>query len=122
MAVKGNNQKSLTVSEVTVDRILSHYLWNSHTPPKPEDRTAVVTDTDRDAIKIDAADYMRNGAGRYASAANFKVLRNSSMKKDCCRAASLILLMKLAIRFMGRKILKILNKKCLIQSEVRGLP
>lgn len=55
-----NNQKPLTVSEVTVGRILSHYLWNSPTPPKPEDRTAVATDADRDAVKIDAADYIKN--------------------------------------------------------------
>lgn len=77
------NKQSLTVSEVTVDRILSHYLWNSPTPPTPEDRTVVVTDTDRDAIKIDAADYMRNGAGRYASGRLKNPFKSFSVAESC---------------------------------------
>ncbi len=68
-----DEQKSLTASEVTVDRVLSHYLWNSPTPPKYEQMAASITDSTRTAIKIDAIDYMKNGAGKYASAADFKM-------------------------------------------------
>lgn len=70
------NQKTLTVSEVTVDRILSHYLWNTPTPPKREQMSASKTNADRTPVKIDASDYMQNGAGRYASAADFKMFEN----------------------------------------------
>lgn len=32
-----NKQKSLRASEVTIDRVLSHYLWNKSIPPRRED-------------------------------------------------------------------------------------
>ncbi len=76
-----NNQKPLTVSEVTVGRILSHYLWNSSAPPKPETMETAATDAARTAVKIDAADYMKNGAGRYVSVADFKMFENFFIKK-----------------------------------------
>ncbi len=63
-----NIQKSLKVSEVTVDRILSHYLWNSPTPPKREHMAASQTNAARMPVRIDAVDYMKNGEDRYASA------------------------------------------------------
>ncbi|WP_373740044.1 calcium-binding protein [Neisseria sp.] len=75
------NQKSLKVSEITVDRILSHYLWNSSTPPKREHMAASKTDAARTPVRIDAVDYMQNGAGRYASAANFALFENFFKKK-----------------------------------------
>ncbi|HFC8458551.1 TPA: calcium-binding protein [Neisseria subflava] len=67
------NKGSLKVSEVTVDRVLSQYLWNSPIPPKRENMAASVTSANRTPIKIDAVDYMKNGAGKYASAADFKM-------------------------------------------------
>lgn len=59
-----NNQKPLTVSEVTVGRILSHYLWNSSAPPKPETMETAATDAARTAVKIDAVDYIKNSGFR----------------------------------------------------------
>lgn len=67
------NKGSLKASEVTVDRVLSQYLWNSPIPPKRENMAASVTSANRTPIKIDAIDYMKNGAGKYASAADFKM-------------------------------------------------
>lgn len=68
-----NNKRPLTVSEVTIDRVLSHYLWNRSIPPRKEDMATAVTQAERTPINIDAADYMQNGPGRYVSAANFKM-------------------------------------------------
>ncbi|QMT36029.1 calcium-binding protein [Neisseria wadsworthii] len=68
------NQKPLTVDQVTVDRVLSHYLWNSPTPPSCGDMKSRMNrpnNSDREALKIDAVDYMKNGGGRFASAADF---------------------------------------------------
>lgn len=62
-----DNQKSLTVSDVTVDRILSQYLWNSPIPPKREDVGISITSANRTPVKIDATDYMKNGANQYAA-------------------------------------------------------
>ena len=61
-----NKQKSLIVSEVTIDRVLSHYLWNTAMLPKKENMASLVTSTNRNLIKIDATDYMQNGANQYA--------------------------------------------------------
>ena len=61
-----NKQKSLRVSEVTIDRVLSHYLWNTVMLPKKENMASLVTSTNRNLIKIDATDYMQNGANQYA--------------------------------------------------------
>lgn len=61
-----NKQKSLRVSEVTIDRVLSHYLWNTAMLPKKEDMLTAVTSTERKPIHIDATDYMQNGANQYA--------------------------------------------------------
>lgn len=69
-------QKSLSVSEVTIDNVLSRYLWNSPTPPKREDMELSVTHEKRFPIRINAVDYMKNGAGRYASVADFKMFEN----------------------------------------------
>lgn len=57
-----NNQKSLAVSDVTVDRILSQYLWNSPIPPKREDMGISITSANRTPVKIDVTDYMQNSA------------------------------------------------------------
>ena len=61
-----DNQKSLAVSDVTVDRILSQFLWNSLIPPKREDMGISITSVNRTPAKIDATDYMKNGANQYA--------------------------------------------------------
>ena len=61
-----DNQKSLAVSDVTVDRILSQYLWNSPISPKREDMRISITSVNRTPVKIDATDYMQNGANQYA--------------------------------------------------------
>ena len=71
-----DNKKSLMVSEVTVDRVLSQFLWNSPIPPKREDMGISITSANRTPVKIDATDYMKNGAGRYATAADFKMFEN----------------------------------------------
>ncbi len=57
-----DNQKSLAVSDVTVDRILSQYLWNSPIPPKREDMGISITSANRTPVKNDATDYMQNSA------------------------------------------------------------
>ena len=57
-----DNQKSLAVSDVTVDRILSQYLWNSPIPPKREDMRISITSANRTPVKIDVTDYMQNSA------------------------------------------------------------
>ena len=75
------NKGSLKVSEVTVDRVLSQYLWNSPIPPKRENMAASVTSANRTPIKIDAVDYMKNGAGKYASAADFKMFERFFKEK-----------------------------------------
>ena len=74
--VSGISRNALKVSEVSVDKVLSHYLWNAAIPPKKEDMLTAATSTERKPIHIDATDYMRNGAGRYASAADFKMFEN----------------------------------------------
>lgn len=56
------NQKSLAVPDVTVDRILSQYLWNSPIPPKREDMRISITSANRTPVKIDVTDYMQNSA------------------------------------------------------------
>ena len=61
-----NQQQSLSVSEVTIDRVLSHYLWNTAMLPKKENMASLVTSTNRNPIKIDATDYIQNGANQYA--------------------------------------------------------
>ena len=61
-----NSKKSLSVSEVTIDRILSQYLWNSPIPPKREDMGISITSANRTPVKIDATDHMENGANQYA--------------------------------------------------------
>ena len=68
-----DSKKSLSVSEVTIDRILSHYLWNTSVPPRREDMQSAITNANRTSVEIDAVDYMKNGAGKYASAADFKM-------------------------------------------------
>ncbi len=75
------NKGSLKASEVTVDRVLSQYLWNSPIPPKRENMAASVTSANRTPIKIDAVDYMKNGAGKYASAADFKMFERFFKEK-----------------------------------------
>ena len=62
-----DNQKSLAVSDVTEDRILTQYLWNSPIPPKREDVGISITSANRTPVKIDATDYMKNGANQYAA-------------------------------------------------------
>ena len=57
-----DNQKSLVVSDVTVDRILSQYLWNSPIPPKREDMGISITSANRTPVKNDVTDYMQNSA------------------------------------------------------------
>ena len=57
-----DNQKSLAVSDVTVDRILSQYLWNSPISPKREDMRISITSANRTPVKIDVTDYMQNSA------------------------------------------------------------
>ena len=57
-----DNQKSLAVSDVTVDRILSQYLWNSPIPPKREDMGISITSVNRTPVKNDVTDYMQNSA------------------------------------------------------------
>ncbi|QMT36031.1 hypothetical protein [Neisseria wadsworthii] len=69
------NQKPLTVDQVTVDRVLSHYLWNSPTSPNCADMKSRMNrpnNSDREALKIDAVDYMKNSGGRFVSAAPTK--------------------------------------------------
>ena len=61
-----DNQKSLAVSDVTVDRILSQYLWNSPISPKREDMRISITSVNRTPVKNDVTDYMKNGANHYA--------------------------------------------------------
>ena len=61
-----DNQKSLAVPDVTVDRILSQYLWNSLIPPKREDMRISITSVNRTPVKNDVTDYMKNGANQYA--------------------------------------------------------
>ncbi len=56
------SKKSLSVSEVTIDRILSQYLWNSPIPPKREDMRISITSANRTPVKIDVTDYMQNSA------------------------------------------------------------
>lgn len=57
-----DSKKSLSVSEVTIDRILSQYLWNSPIPPKREDMRISITSANRTPVKIDVTDYMQNSA------------------------------------------------------------
>ena len=57
-----DNQKSLAVSDVTVDRILSQYFWNSPIPPKREDMGISITSVNRTPVKNDVTDYMQNSA------------------------------------------------------------
>ena len=64
--VSGISRNALKVSEVSVDKVLSHYLWNAAIPPKKEDMFTVATSTERKPIYIDATDYMQNGANQYA--------------------------------------------------------
>ena len=63
--VSGISHNALKVSEVSVDKVLSHYLWNAAIPPKKEDMLTVATSTERKPIHIDATDYMKNGANQY---------------------------------------------------------
>ena len=56
------SKKSLSVSEVTIDRILSQYLWNSPILPKREDMRISITSANRTPVKIDVTDYMQNSA------------------------------------------------------------
>ena len=64
--VSGISRNALKVSEVSVDKVLSHYLWNAAIPPKKEDMLTAATSTERKPIHIDATDYMKNGANQYA--------------------------------------------------------
>ena len=57
--VSGISRKALKVSEVSVDKVLSHYLWNAAIPPKKEDMFTVATSTERKPIYIDATDYCK---------------------------------------------------------------
>ena len=77
-----NKQKSLRASEVTIDRVLSHYLWNKSIPPRREDMQSAATDANRMPINIDATSYMQNGAGRYASAVDFKMFEKFFTEKN----------------------------------------
>ena len=77
-----NKQKSLRASEVTIDRVLSHYLWNKSIPPRREDMQSAASDANRMPINIDATSYMQNGAGRYASAVDFKMFEKFFTEKN----------------------------------------
>ena len=77
-----NQQESLSVSEVTIDRVLSHYLWNTSVPPRREDMQSAATDANRMPINIDATSYMQNGAGRYASAVDFQMFEKFFTEKN----------------------------------------
>ena len=77
-----NQQQSLSVSEVTIDRVLSHYLWNTSVPPRREDMQSAATDANRMPINIDATSYMQNGAGRYASAVDFQMFEKFFTEKN----------------------------------------
>ena len=50
--VSGISRNVLKVSEVSVDKVLSHYLWNAAIPPKKEDMLTAVTSTERKPIHI----------------------------------------------------------------------
>lgn len=93
-------QKSLSVSEVTIDNVLSRYLWNSPIPPKREDMELSVTHEKRFPIRINAVDYMKNGAGKYASATDFKMFENFLRLGIYLLEKNLILLMRLEINFI----------------------
>ena len=77
-----NPQQSLSVSEVTIDRVLSHYLWNKSIPPRREDMQSAATDANRMPINIDATSYMQNGSRRYASAVDFQMFEKFFTEKN----------------------------------------
>ena len=60
------SRNALKISEVSVDKVLSHYLWNAAIPPKKEDMLTAATSTEQKPIHIDTTDYMKNGANQYA--------------------------------------------------------
>ncbi|WP_037587331.1 hypothetical protein [Stenoxybacter acetivorans] len=65
---------------VTVDEILSMYLWDSKTPPSGSDLKDDKWIRDSNALgkplQINAQEYMDYGAGRFASSVNALILIN----------------------------------------------
>jgi hypothetical protein len=60
---------------VSVDEILTRYLWNQKTVPSPselvDDKWIRDTNAVGDGLMIDAQEYMTHGGGRFVSAADF---------------------------------------------------
>lgn len=115
------NKGSLKVSEVTVDRVLSQYLWNSPIPPKRENMAASVTSANRTPIKIDAVDYMKNGAGKYASAADFKMFERF-FKEKLPSKIQYYSFEEIGNQIYGEKNLKKLKLLCSIPGRGKVLP
>lgn len=65
---------------VSIDEILSHYLWNQQNAPSPKELNDDKWIRDKDAIGnaivLDTNKYMSEGAGRFVSAADFTLFRD----------------------------------------------
>ncbi|WMY91383.1 hypothetical protein [Snodgrassella communis] len=73
MAYEMNAGKDL----VSVDEILTRYLWNQETAPSPselvDDKWIRDADAVGDALMIDAQEYMTHGGGRFVSVADLNL-------------------------------------------------
>lgn len=70
---------------VTVEQILARYIWNQDNAPsdleKLDDKWIRDLDVLGDALIIDVNEYMKYGAGRFCSAADFSILIHFLRKK-----------------------------------------
>ena len=116
-----DSKKSLSVSEVTIDRILSHYLWNTSVPPRRENMQSAITNANRTSVEIDAVDYMKNGAGKYASAADFKMFEKFFNEKLPAKVQPYSF-DEIGNQIYGKKDLKKLKLLCLTLEQVKVSP
>lgn len=74
------------VDLISVDEILSSYLWDQKTPPAPAElndaKWILPAGAKGTALTIDMQDYMTKGAGRFVSAADFKFFEDFFEKND----------------------------------------
>ena len=71
---------------VTVEQILARYIWNQDNAPsdleKLDDKWIRDLDVLGDALIIDVNEYMKYGAGRFCSAADFSFFDSFFEEKD----------------------------------------
>lgn len=82
---------------------------------------SAITNANRTSVEIDAVDYMKNGAGKYASAADFKMFEKFFNEKLPAKVQPYSF-DEIGNQIYGKKDLKKLKLLCLTLEQVKVSP